>query len=229
MAAGALSSLLVGMATSDCEAIRDAWLAQPANAWSSGAYLLAGVYLVIRDRAVAAATPAPTPVVLTLGAVAVGSFLYHGPQPAWGDAVHDGTIALLLGTLACRGGASGPTQGPYRPILVVLLLALVVAAAVLVVAMPRSVATVHGALAGIVAIRTWRTLRRSGATPAAHVTLAALAVGLVLFAVGRSGGPLCEPRSLVQPHAGWHVATAVAAAGLVTIDVRARPRHPTAP
>jgi hypothetical protein len=82
MAVGDVSSVVVAMATSDCEVIRDAWLAQPANAWSSSAYLIAGGYLAVRRRPIDAA--GNHTVVLALGAVAVGSFLYHGPQPAWG-------------------------------------------------------------------------------------------------------------------------------------------------
>ena len=226
MAVGEISSLLVAMGTSDCEALRDAWLAQPANAWSSGAYLLAGGYLAARHRTTAAVARATAPAVLALGAVGVGSFLYHGPQPAWGDAVHDASIALLLGTLADRGGAAGPVSVRLRrPILVVV----VVAAAVLVVAAPGSVRAVHGALVGVVGASTVRAVRRSGATPAVRVALVALAAGIALFAFGRTGGPLCEPRSLAQPHAGWHVATAIAGAALVTADVRARRPCRTAP
>jgi hypothetical protein len=96
----------------------------------------------------------------------------------------------------------------------------VVAAAVLVVVAPWSVAAVHGLLAGLVAISTGRTVRGGGATPAVRVALVAFAVGVVLFAGGRTDGPLCEPRSLAQAHAGWHVATAIAAAALVTTGVR---------
>ena len=224
MALGDVSWLLVAMGTSDCEAICDAGLAQPVNAWSSSAYLLAGGYLAIRHRRDVAVAPALVPTVLTLGAVAVGSFLYHGPQPTWGDAVHDGSIALLLGTLASRGGAAGRMRSHRRPVALI-----VVAAAVLVVAVPWSVAAVHGALAGIVAVDTVGTVRRNGVTRAAQVAVVALVAGLVLFAVGRTGGPLCEPRSLVQPHAGWHVATAIAAAGLATVEVRSRRRRGAAP
>ena len=226
MAVGDASSLVIAMGTSDCEAIRDAWLAQPVNAWSSSAYLLASGYLAIRHRALVAVAPAITPAVLALVAVAVGSFLYHGPQPAWGDAVHDAAIALLLGTLARRGGAAGSMRDLHRRAIPVVI---VVAAAVLVVAVPSSVAAVHSALAGLVAISKVRTASRNGVAPAAWVALVAIAAGIALFAVARTGGPLCEPRSLAQPHAGWHVATAIAAAALVTIDVQPRRRCPTAP
>ena len=223
MAVGDVSSLIVAMATSDCEAIRDAWLAQPANAWSSSAYLLAGGYLAVRHRVIIAGPATRTAAVLSLGAVAVGSFLYHGPQPAWGDAVHDASIALLLGSLASLGGAARSMRGfRHRAIPVVAVLA-----AALVVVVPGSVALVHGALAGLVAAHHVRAGARGSAAPATRIALVALAAGIVLFAAGRTGGPLCEPRSLAQPHAGWHVATAIAAAALVTTDVHRRRR--TAP
>jgi hypothetical protein len=163
-------------------------------------------------------------VVLALGAVAVGSFLYHGPQPAWADAAHDASIALLLGALASRGGAHGSMRDRRRATVVVVVLA----AALLVVAVPRSVAAVHGALAGLVAAHA-RDAAPQRCRPAARVALVALVAGVVLFALGRTGGPLCEPRALLQPHAGWHVATAIAAAALVTVDVPPRRRPPMAP
>jgi hypothetical protein len=226
MVLAGVSSLIAAMGTSDCEAIGDAWLAQPANAWSSSAYLLAGGYLAIRHRALGPAMRATSPAVLALATVAVGSFLYHGPQPAWGDAVHDASIALLLGTLVRPGGATGSMPDRHRRALPVVVL--VAAAVVLVVSVPSSVAAVHGALAGVVAISTVRAARRTGVTVAARVALVALTAGIVLFALGRTGGPLCQPRSLAQPHAGWHVATAITAAAL-TIDVHPRRRCPRAP
>jgi hypothetical protein len=225
MAVSGASSSIVAMGGSDCEAVRDGWLAQPVNTWSSGAYLLAAAYLVVRHRALLAGALSTTPAVLALGAVAIGSILYHGPQPTWADAVHDASITLLLGTLAGRGGADGSLGSRHRRTLPVA----VVAAAVLVIAVPSSVAAVHGALAGLVAIRKVRTVRRHRLEPAAQLALVALAAGIVLFAVGRTGGPLCEPGSLAQPHAGWHVATAIAGAALATVDVRAQHRCPRAP
>lgn len=44
------------------------------------------------------------------------------------------------------------------------------------------------------------------------VVVAALAVGVTAYLVGRTGGSLCRPDSLLQPHALWHLLTAVAMA-----------------
>jgi hypothetical protein len=39
---------------------------------------------------------------------------------------------------------------------------------------------------------------------------AAAAAGLGAYALGRTGGPACDPASLLQPHAAWHTLMAVA-------------------
>jgi len=39
-----------------------------------------------------------------------------------------------------------------------------------------------------------------------------LVSGAVVFALSRTGGPLCRPESLLQGHALWHLATAGALA-----------------
>ena len=55
------------------------------------------------------------------------------------------------------------------------------------------------------------------------LAVAALAVGVALYVLGRTDGPLCSPSSLVQLHAGWHVATAVAAAAVLGRGCPGRP------
>ena len=52
--------------------------------------------------------------------------------------------------------------------------------------------------------------------------LAALAIGVTAYLLGRTGAPLCRPDSLLQPHALWHLLTAVAMA-VWTVD---RITHP---
>jgi hypothetical protein len=53
--------------------------------------------------------------------------------------------------------------------------------------------------------------------------VAALAVGVAAYLLGRTGGPLCRPESLLQPHALWHLLTAVAMAAWAAD----RTAHPT--
>lgn len=143
------------MGGADCELIGDGWLAQPVNAWSSLAYVVAAGFVVSRRRNALGGLGAAALVL-----VGVGSFTYHGPQPAWAEAVHDVSIVVLLAVVALSG----------RP-------------------------------------------------PA--VAVGALLVGVALYPLGRTDGALCSPSSLVQLHAGWHVATAVAAAAVFSRAGRA--------
>ena len=70
-------------------------------------------------------------------------------------------------------------------------------------------------LLGAVAVALVVEGRRRGRWAPPPLALAAVAVGLALYVLGRTGGPLCSPSSVIQLHAGWHVATAVAAAAIV--------------
>jgi hypothetical protein len=97
---------VLALGASDCEALRDGWLGQPVNAWSSLAYVAAGAYVlwqgVPQGRTLAAA----------LGAVGVGSFLYHGPMPAWAEPVHDWSIVALAAAVLAAWARRGFRRPP---------------------------------------------------------------------------------------------------------------------
>jgi hypothetical protein len=82
---------VLALGASDCEALRDGWLAQPVNTLSSVAYVVAGAYVLRRGGPRASA--------LALAAVGVGSVLYHGPMPPGAELVHDGSILVLAATV----------------------------------------------------------------------------------------------------------------------------------
>jgi hypothetical protein len=88
---------VVRLGGSDCEQLVGGLLAQPVNALSSGAFVLAGGLAVAaamrvtgRVRVLVAAFA------VTLIGVGVGSVAYHGPQPPWAGAAHDGSVLLAL-------------------------------------------------------------------------------------------------------------------------------------
>lgn len=97
--------VVLALGGSDCEALHDGWLGQPVN---SLAYVAAAVYVL---RSGGPALPA-----VALGAVGVGSVLYHGPMPASAEAVHDGSILALTAAMlvAWRRGslARPPVSAP---------------------------------------------------------------------------------------------------------------------
>jgi hypothetical protein len=80
--------VVLALGASDCEALRDGLLGQPVNSLSSLAYVAAGAYVLRRGG--------PTAPAWALGAVGLGSVLYHGPMPPGAEAVHDGAIVALV-------------------------------------------------------------------------------------------------------------------------------------
>ncbi|HWC11457.1 MAG TPA: hypothetical protein VG455_09565, partial [Acidimicrobiales bacterium] len=94
--------VVAALAGSDCERLSGGWWAQPANATSSAAYVVVGVWLLHR----AVTSPASRALFAAAGfglvAVGLGSVAYHGPQPAWARAAHDGSIVALLAVLVVR-------------------------------------------------------------------------------------------------------------------------------
>ena len=73
------------------------------------------------------------------------------------------------------------------------------------------------AVVGFVAVHeVARRVGRVRLTPsrrvAYRVALAATAAGAACWWLGRTGGPLCDPDSLLQGHAAWHLLTAISLA-----------------
>jgi MYXO-CTERM domain-containing protein len=93
--------------------------------------------------------------------------------------------------------------------------------------MPAGASALHDgaivALVGLMAAAAWRR-RRLPRPPG--LALVALAAAGSINLLGRTGAPLCRPDSLAQPHAAWHVLTAVAVA--VWLTTWPRPTGPIA-
>jgi hypothetical protein len=123
------------LGASDCERLRDGWLAQPVNAVTSLAYVVAGGVVgarAVRDGRVDRAALAYA---ACLGLVGLGSVAFHGPQPRGARLMHDapvvGLVGLALGTPASRrlgGRPALPGWSPGRGALAAGLAALAAAA-----------------------------------------------------------------------------------------------------
>jgi hypothetical protein len=81
---------------SDCELLRSGWLAQPANAVSAFAFIVVGARLASMAGRAGVHRAALAAGAVVLAGVGVGSVAYHGPQPAWAGAAHDGSIAAVI-------------------------------------------------------------------------------------------------------------------------------------
>lgn len=196
-------------ASGDCELITAGFWGQPVNAASSLALVLVGVGL-LRHR----------PVLGWLASAAgIGSFLYHGPMPPWGEWAHDTTLAgVLIGLLL-----------ESRVVALLRSLTLIGVGFAVFPATAEPV-TLLIAVAGAIALVVVRPLPWRTAVPAGLVLIAAGTIG----ALSRSGGPLCSPGSLLQGHAVWHAGAAIAlwlygsaTAGARQPSVTSTPKEPS--
>jgi hypothetical protein len=190
------------LAAGDCECIHHGWLAQPSNALSSLAYVVALVPGFAAGDAVGRLLGV---LIASNGPAGVA---YHGPGGLTSHVLHDGALGATLGAMAARdlaqitgtpplatvaaGGVAGAVAaGARRDVLAQLGLGALVLAC-------------EGWLAGA-AVRSHRSWRRRFAVPAAL-----MGAGAVLHSAGRTGSPLCRPASRWQPHAAWHLVSAAA-------------------
>lgn len=176
-------------AAADCETIGSGFFGQPINSLTTIGFLLAGAVVVIerRDRSW---------IGIGLIATGIGSLLFHGPMPPGSEWAHDLTLAWLLAVVAAAGSRWERTS--RIPALVGLGILFALAPAV---ADPVAV--------GLTMVALFSLLRhdRSAVTLGPLFLLGAVAI---LGRLGATGGPLCEPGSLFQPHAVWHLGAAFA-------------------
>lgn len=206
-------------------------LLQPANAWSSLAFLAAGIWIVLGARRAAARGAEQTFYAVAVASNALGGILHHGTRWSGSRWVHDVAILAVLGFIAAFGVArrlERPTAWTMRAYALVLAVS-----GVFLAALPDSA---HGlfAIVGAGAVGSellqYRhelpALRREGITArrAARMGVAvALLLGATAFWVGRGGAPLCNPASSFQWHAVWHV---LAALGMALYAYGAIEPHP---
>jgi len=203
----------------DCEVASGGWLSQPANAVSSLAYVVAGLWVMFWAR-----RRADVDLRLAVGyglavfLTGLGSVDFHGTQSPAASFLHDWglsatvlfivvfDVSLLFSWERSREWAT--------------YLAAVVTVGILLVVAPTSGALLAGMVAlamviaeGWVLVTGRRSWWRPGASPeeaAYSLAVLALLVGVVVYVPSRTDGVLCDPDSLLQGHAAWHVLTALA-------------------
>jgi len=207
--------LLDQIGESDCETIGEGWLAQPANAISSMAYVGFGLWLVVRAlRNRGEETATQVIFGITVASVGLGSVAFHGPMPPGARLLHDLTIAAVFAMIAARN--TGTLQKWAQSTVIALFAALTALVGVVMAVSPEGGIALTAVIAAVaigLEVHLYRTgkrtfSRRLARWLAAIVTL--LVVGAVVNVLGRTGAPLCDPESLYQGHALWHVLTAAA-------------------
>lgn len=193
---------------SDCEEIRAGLIAQPVNAVSSLAYVAGGGWVVARG--VQAGRPHAVAFGALLGAVGVGSILYHGPCPPGAQQAHDSSLAVALGLVVLHNTVA--VTGRRELVPDVVQVGAAAGAAVSVLPSGRFTNPVVGVL-GLAAVATEAVSVRGHRVPGPSVTAAVtLGLGALINGLSRTGGPLCRPKSLFQGHAAWHILSAASLA-----------------
>jgi hypothetical protein len=207
----------------DCEQVRSGLLGQPANAVSAAGYLVAGGWVLVcvcRRRA------APLRYRWFAAAVAangVGSGLYHGPGWPGSGWCHD-VAAIAVPVFIAADGLGGIRAWDDRTVTRVGLAATAAAAAGALARPVTNIAMLTAATAAVLAEAVVaRRPSPRGRRPGRVVMVAALVIGVTAYLLGRTGGPLCRPDSLLQAHALWHLLTA----GAMAAWAADRIAHPT--
>lgn len=178
--------VVAALGGSDCEGLRAGWLAQPANAVSSFAYVVVGLWLLWRSRRAGARRGVLRAGAAGLGAVGIGSVAYHGPQPGWAHFAHEASVAGLALLFVGLGLWLAARVGVRQ------------AASAIVVAWRPAAAWMVPALAAYSAGRTGSALCHPGTLWQPHAVwhgLSAVGLGLAVHACSaRFIEPLCGDR-----------------------------------
>lgn len=195
-----------------CETTSSGLLQEPVAALSSLAFVAAAAVIPVfarREEGRGAVGYAAL-----VGSVGLGSFVQHGPDPAWSDVAHDTPLIAVLAFVAADAVADLTRRRRAPWWWLVPTTALIP----LVLAAPRAG---DAAQAGAAAVAVLLTLARARSHPEARrrigVAVGLLAVGAAVGTLSRAGGPLCDPESVWQGHAAWHVLASAALLALAPV------------
>lgn len=213
-----------------CERFRDGVVQQPSNSFSNVGFILAGLWvgwraMLDRRAQIASGRPAPNrmrasnlapTLYASIGVLlGPGSMAMHASSTYWGGRLDVmsmfvwASFAIVYGWARLRDATAGAFLGAY--------LALAIFLCGLVVGVPAmDINIVFGVLVvgfGVIEFVIHRERRDADAD--VRWLVAAGGLFLLAFAIwipSRTGGPLCDPDSLVQGHAAWHLLDAAAVA-----------------
>ncbi|MET0839705.1 MAG: ceramidase domain-containing protein [Marmoricola sp.] len=202
-----------------CEAARDGWLKQPANALSNLGFVVAGVAVgwragVPEGRLARPGLAAALAVVVVL--LGPGSMAMHATQSSLGGHL-DLTSMFLVASFAAAYSLMRWLERGAAYFWGVFFIALL--GCELVERIPGEIPVVmhagnlvFGALFAVSLVLEVRLRRRDGGAGDVRwiwAAVVAIAVAFVVWNLSKDGAPLCDPDSLVQGHAVWHLLGAV--------------------
>ena len=215
----------VGRGANFCERAHDGFVAQPANTLSNLGFVVAGLLVAShaqrRQEDPAHARDVMSTTVATFFACVVvllgpGSAAMHATQSEWGGHLDMLSMYLVAGFAAAWAWVRWTRHGTAA---FVTAYVACVAACELVGLWPDPVPVVHysgnlafGVLLVVAVVLETALWRRCETTRVFRHGVVALASMLVAFAIWLlSNAGWCDPDSLLQGHAAWHLLCAVAA------------------
>jgi Ceramidase len=210
----------VGRGNEFCEAARSGWLKQPANSLSNLGFVVAGVLIgwhAGRPEGRLARAGLATSYAVVVVLLGPGSMAMHATQTTLGGHL-DMTSMFLVASFAAAYAlmrAVGRGTAFFAAVFVIALLC-----CELVERIPSELPVVmhagnlvFGALLVLTIVIEVR-LRRDG--PVGDVrwiwgAVGSIAVAFVVWNLSKNDAPLCDPHSLLQGHAAWHLLCAVSA------------------
>jgi hypothetical protein len=213
----------VGRGSDFCEAARDQLVRQPANSFSNAGFVVAGLLIAWRVRRETDPSPVLGRARGTAYAVLVvllgpGSAAMHASQSALGGHLDTTSMYLLASFVASYAVARHRGLGSVG---FAVLFTTLVLACELVGAWSRPLPVVMSAgnlafgvllLAAVaVEVSLARRADRDIDLRWGLAGLLAMVLAFVIWNGAKRGTPFCDPDSLVQGHAAWHLLGAVAA------------------
>jgi hypothetical protein len=213
----------VGRGANFCEAARDAVVRQPANTFSNVGFVLAGLLIAWHARLpgnVGSTLSARRALVTVMACLVVllgpGSAAMHATQSAAGGHLDMLSMYLVASFAAAYAGMRWLRGGTalFTALFAagISLCEIVGAARVAIPVVMTTGNLVFALLLTTAVVLEALLMRRGEATAARGYAFASLAAILVAFAIwNASRAWLCEPYSLIQGHAIWHVLGALSA------------------
>ncbi len=237
----------VGVSATDfCERFRPGAIKQPANSLSNAGFVLAGIWIgwrAMRDRSaqLASKTAAPNwmsestiPAALyaSLGVLlGPGSAAMHASTTRWGETID--MLSMLIWASFTVTYAWARLRGHSQRTFLMSYFCLATVLGLLLVfgIIPKPIASIFGAMVigfGTLEICIMR-LRPGRSLDARWLAAAGFFFGMafVIWIPSRTNGALCDPDSLLQGHAAWHLLSAAAVVSIFQYYRSERPKDKT--
>lgn len=230
----------VGAGAMFCEAFRDSWIKQPANTWSNLGFVAAGLWMVsyasigrrktwFAENRFTTSQNLPVLYALLVIFIGPGSMALHGTGHAWGHTI-DVLAMFTFIMFPIAWSASHLMRGDERAFWTVyLLFTIPLTLAHVFGVLPFSGIVLYAVLIPItVTLEVVRYLWRPTGSRSVVFTVCALvsfALAFVAWRLSLTGAPLCDPGSLIQGHALWHLLCAVTTVYLFMAYMNEKPRQ----